>query len=82
MHRLWYAVSLAMFLAFGYILYLAYLFARQYAGLIGMIATVVIVSVFVSSCIAFGVYVWRSFALSERIAEAKARTRKAISRKK
>ena len=68
--------------AFAYILYCAYLFAKQFAGVIGMIATVVIFGVFISSCIAFGVYVWRSFALSERISEAKARTRKAISRKK
>ncbi len=82
MQRLWYAVSVAMFIAFAYILYCAYLFAKQFAGVIGMIATVVIFGVFISSCIAFGVYIWRSFALSERIAEAKARTRKAISRKK
>jgi len=56
----------------------------QFAGVIGMIATVVIFSVFLSSCIAFGVYVWRSFALSERISEvrAKAGSRKAISSKK
>ncbi len=68
--------------AFAYILYCAYLFAKQFAGVIGMVATVVIFGVFISSCIAFGVYIWRSFALSERIAEAKTRTRKAIRRKK
>jgi hypothetical protein len=52
--------------AFAYILYCAYLFAKQFAGVIGMVATVVILGVFISSCIAFGVYVWRSFALSEK----------------
>ncbi len=55
-----------MFIAFAYILYCAYLFAKQFAGVIGMAATVVIFGVFLSSCIAFGVYVWRSFALSEK----------------
>ena len=70
--------------AFAYILYCAYLFAKQFAGVIGMVATVVIFGVFMSSCIAFDVYVWRSFALSEKIAEIRVRagTRKAISRKK
>jgi hypothetical protein len=57
--------------AFAYILYCAYLFAKQFASVIGMVATVVIFGVFLSSCIAFGVYVWRSFALSEKIAGAK-----------
>ncbi len=46
-----------MFIAFAYILYCAYLFAKQFAGMIGMVATVVIFGVFISSCIAFGVYV-------------------------
>jgi hypothetical protein len=50
-----------MFIAFAYILYCAYLFAKQFAGVIGMVATFVIFGVFISSCIAFGVYVWRSF---------------------